>query len=493
MRIAIYTRKSVFKENSESIDTQIELSKKYFQEPHQFEIFIDEGFSGGNTNRPAFKKMMNMIKMGKFDIVSTYKIDRISRNIVDFVGIYEELKENNVKLVSITEGFDTTTVMGEMMMFILSAFANMERENIKERVKDNMIALAKKGCFTGGFTPFGCNVEKKEGKSYLTISDEKTINLIFNKYLELQSLYSLKKYLLDNAIDSVSTRSSLGRLLRNPIYCKSDARVSNYFENKGYEVVGKPNKKGYMTYGKTSNYPTLIVGKHEACIDPDTFLKVNMLLDENKEISTKKESKTYWLTEVLYCPYCNSKYVLANSARNTYYVCQNRLNRNSNELGIDKNKEKCINSRYLNASLIEEKVSYLIKELEDDNYYNSFKKDTINTKNEEIEVLENFLSKNKLAINNLVEKLMILSNEASIPVTKKIEELISKNLELENKIYELKNAELVEIKSKEESEVKSAIKRFKNLKSNKEKRENVRIIFKKLKYDPYKDSINIEF
>ena len=88
---------------------------------------------------------------------------------------------------------------------------------------------------------------------------------------------------------------------------------------------------------------------------------------------------------------------------------------------------------------------------------------------------------------------MILSNEASIPVTKKIEELTSKNLELENKIYELKSAELVEIKSKEESEVKSAIKRFKNLKSNKEKRENVRIIFKKLKYDPYKDSINIEF
>ncbi|MFR3521520.1 MAG: recombinase family protein, partial [Clostridia bacterium] len=193
LRIAIYTRKSVFKENSESIDTQIELSKKYFQGSHHFEVFIDEGFSGGNTNRPAFKKMMNMIKLRKFDIVATYKIDRISRNIVDFVGIYEDLKNNNVKLVSITEGFDTTTVMGEMMMFILSAFANMERENIKERVKDNMIALAKKGCFTGGFVPFGCEIEKKEGKSYLTITDEKTIQLIFNKYLELKSLYALKK------------------------------------------------------------------------------------------------------------------------------------------------------------------------------------------------------------------------------------------------------------------------------------------------------------
>ena len=493
LRIAIYTRKSVFKENSESIDTQIELSKKYFQGSHHFEVFIDEGFSGGNTNRPAFKKMMNMIKLRKFDIVATYKIDRISRNIVDFVGIYEDLKNNNVKLVSITEGFDTTTVMGEMMMFILSAFANMERENIKERVKDNMIALAKKGCFTGGFVPFGCEIEKKEGKSYLTITDEKTIQLIFNKYLELKSLYALKKYLLDNKINSLSTRSSLGRLLRNPIYCKSNSKVSNYFESKGYEVVGSPNKKGYMTYGKTSNYPTLIVGKHKACIEADIFLKVNILFDENKEVATKKESKTYWLTEVLYCPYCNSKYVLVNSGRNAYYVCQNRLNRGSNELGIDKEKEKCINSRYLNANLIEEKISYLIRELEDDNYYNYFKKDNVDTNKEEIEVLENVLSKNKAAIGNLVEKLMILSNEASIPVTRKIEELTTKNLELENKIYELKTIELAEIKSKEENEIKSAIKRFKDLKSNKEKRENVRIIFKKLKYDPYKDSINIEF
>ena len=368
--------------------------------------------------------------------------------------------------------------MGEMMMFILSAFANMERENIKERVKDNMIALAKKGCFTGGFVPFGCEIEKKEGKSYLTITDEKTIQLIFNKYLELKSLYALKKYLLDNKINSLSTRSSLGRLLRNPIYCKSNSKVSNYFESKGYEVVRSPNKKGYMTYGKTSNYPTLIVGKHKACIEADIFLKVNILLDENKEVATKKESKTYWLTEVLYCPYCNSKYVLVNSGRNAYYVCQNRLNRGS---------------RYLNANLIEEKISYLIRELEDDNYYNYFKKDNVDTNKEEIEVLENVLSKNKAAIGNLVEKLMILSNEASIPVTRKIEELTTKNLELENKIYELKTIELAEIKSKEENEIKSAIKRFKDLKSNKEKRENVRIIFKKLKYDPYKDSINIEF
>lgn len=494
MKIAIYTRKSVYKEHSESIDTQIDLCKNYFKGENEFEIFVDEGFSGGNTNRPAFKKMMNMIKLGRFNIVATYKIDRISRNIVDFVGIYEELKNNNVKLVSITEGFDTTTVMGEMMMFILSAFANMERENIRERVKDNMIALAKKGCFTGGFVPFGCSVEENEGKSYIKIVDEKLIQLIFNKYLENKSLYSTQKYLVENGIKTLTTRSSLGRLLRNPIYCKSDNRVSSYFENKGYEVVGKANNKGYMTYGKTSNYPTLIVGKHKACIDPDTFLKVNMLLDENKDIATKKESKVYWLTEVLYCPYCGSKYVLANSGRNTYYVCQNRLNRSSNELGIDKEKKKCVNSRYINAELIENKISLIIKKLENKNEYESIKKNNLkNNKNDEIEVLANTINSNKKAINNLVEKLMLLSNEAAIPLTKKIEELTSRNVELENKIYELRSIQLDEVNKKSDKEIELAIKNFSNLKTNKEKRENVRIIFNKLIYDPYRDIIEIEF
>ncbi len=493
LRIAIYTRKSVFKENSESIDTQISLCKDYFKGSNEFEVFVDEGFSGGNTNRPAFKKMMNMIKLEKFDIVATYKIDRISRNIVDFVGIYENLKKNNVKLVSITEGFDTTTVMGEMMMFILSAFANMERENIRERVKDNMIALAKKGCFTGGFIPFGCIVEEREGKSYLKISDEKLIQLIFSKYLEFNSLYSTQKYLLNNGFKSLSTRSSLGRLLRNPIYCKSDERVSEYFIKKGYDIVGSANKKGYMTYGKTANYPTLIVGKHKACIDPDTFLKVNMLLDKNKETATKKESKVYWLTEVLYCPYCGSKYVLTNSGRNTYYVCQNRLSRNTNELGIDKDKKKCENSRYVNAEFIEGKVSLLIAELEDYSTYKSFKnKVKKDNKDDEIEVLTNTINSNKKAIGNLVDKLMLLSNEAATPLTKKIEELTLKNTELESRIYELRSIQLDNINERDEKEIINSIRNFNKLESNKEKRGNVRKIFKKIIYNPYEDSIDMQ-
>lgn len=496
MRIAIYTRKSVAIEFSESINTQIDLCKSYFNGEHIFEIFEDEGFSGGNTNRPAFKKMMNLCKLSKFDIVAVYKVDRISRNIIDFVNIYNELKVNNVKLVSITEGFDTQTAMGEMMMFILSAFANMERENIRQRVKDNMIALAKKGCFTGGFVPFGCQVEKIDGKSYLKISDTDLIKLMFNKYLELGSLYALQSYLTNNGLKTLTTRSSLGKLLRNPVYCESDSKISKYFEDKGYEVVGKPNKKGYMTYGKTSDYSTLIVGKHNAVIDSDTFLKVNLLLDKNKDTANKKKSKTYWLTETLYCPFCNSKYVLVNSGRNTYYVCSNRLNRAKTELGLDTEKEKCINSKYINAVEIELKVTKLVHKLDNEKYFNELYTTDINTSSDkeiEIKVLEKSILDNERSINNLVDKLMLLSNTGAIPITKKIETLTLKNEELKSKLEDLKLLQIENISKQNKEEVQKNISTFNSLKNNKDKRICIRKIFEKLIYNPMDDSIKLRF
>lgn len=495
MKIAIYTRKSVFVENSESIQTQIDLCKKYFKGNNEFEVFEDEGFSGGNTNRPAFKRMMNLCKLGKFETVAVYKVDRISRNIIDFVGIYEELKNNNIKLVSITEGFDTQTAMGEMMMFMLSAFANMERENIRQRVKDNMISLAKKGCFTGGFIPFGCEIEKVDGKSYLKIVDTDLIKLMFDKYLEFGSLYATQVYLLDNGFKTLSNRSSLGTLLRNPVYCKSKENVSTYLSNKGYQVVGKSNGKGYMTYGKSSNYPTLIVGKHKAIIDSDTFLKVNMLMDENKDKSTKRKSKTYWLTEVLYCPICGAKYVLVNSGRNTYYVCSNRINRAGDELGIDTSKTKCKNRKYVNAIEIEDKVQKLISNFENEMYFNQGYKTQIleNELEKEIDLIEKEISCNDKAINNLVEKLTVLSNSAATIIIEKIEELTVNNNKLKNRLEDVKLKQLENVKKSNVSDVKESINKFKDLKTNSEKRTEIRKIFSKLIYDPFIDSIEVEF
>lgn len=494
MNIAIYTRKSVYIENSESIQTQIEICKNYFRGQNEFEIFEDEGYSGGNTNRPAFQKLMNLCRIGKFDIVAIYKVDRISRNITDFVKIYEELKSLNVKLVSVTEGFDTQTPMGEMMMFILSAFANMERENIRQRVKDNMNALARKGCYTGGFVPFGCTTEKRDGKSYLKIVDTDIINLMYRKYLELQSLYSVQKYLKENGIKTLTTRSSLGAMLRNPVYCKSSIEVSKYLESK-YDVVGEPNGNGYTTYNKTVEAPILVVGGHKGCVEPDLFLKVNLLLDKKKDEATRKESKVYWLTDVLYCPFCNSKYVLCNSSKNTYYVCKNRLNRKGDSMGLDTEREKCKNKRYVNAVEIEKKVEKLVESLENPDTFKSMYKDKdfeTDDKNN-IDILEKQIADNKKAIDNLVEKLMLLSNAAAIPITQKIEKLTKENAELEEQIEKQKIDKLENVKKTDEEEIIENIKKFSSIKDNKTKRIAISSIFEKLEYDPFADSIKITF
>ncbi|SHK88711.1 Resolvase, N terminal domain [Clostridium cavendishii DSM 21758] len=150
MIAAIYSRKSVFTGKGESIENQIELCKEYTtkhfdEKAPKFLIYEDEGFSGGNTNRPKFQELLKDVKANKVDILICYRLDRISRNVADFSITLELLQKHNVAFVSIKEQFDTTTPMGRAMVYISSVFAQLERETIAERVRDNMLQLAKTG------------------------------------------------------------------------------------------------------------------------------------------------------------------------------------------------------------------------------------------------------------------------------------------------------------------------------------------------------------
>lgn len=497
MKIAIYTRKSVAVERSESISTQIEMCKKYFKGKNEFEIFEDEGFSGGNTNRPSFKKMMSLVKLGKFDAVAVYKVDRIARNIVDFFKIFDELEKYNVKLISITEGFDPSTPSGKMMMIMLAGFADMERENIRQRVKDNMIALAKKGCYTGGFVPFGCVTVQIEGKSYLQVKDKDLIKLIFKKYYELGSLYSTQKYLKDNGFKTMSNRSSLNGLLRNPVYAKSSKEINDYFKANGYLVHGTPNGKGYITYGKTVNESMLIVSNHTAPVSADLFLKVNKMLDEKRENAIKRFSKTYWLTGTLYCPFCGGKYTIANSARKTYYLCSNRLNRKSDDSGIDPNKEKCSNNKYINAEELEKKVEELIKRLDQSELFEKYYKKSVDNvednEDNEIDILNKTFNENEVAIKNLIDKLALVSNEAAKYLVEKIDNLTEQNKEISANIDNLKLKRLEKSTKISKEEAQDLIARFNKINDPNEKRLILNKVFEKLVYNPFEDTLDIHF
>ncbi|NFI05185.1 recombinase family protein [Clostridium botulinum] len=488
MRIAIYTRKSVYVENSESIETQINLCKTYFKGDNDYEIFEDEGYSGKNTNRPAFKRLILECKMNKFDALICYRLDRISRNVADFSSTLELLQKYNVTFISIKEQFDTSTPMGRAMIYIASVFAQLERETIAERVKDNMLQLAKKGYYTGGTVPKGCKIIKENKKSLLQIIDSDLIHLYLNSYLDNGSLFLGYKFLKEKGI--TISREGYRKVLRNPIYVKSSKEVTNYLKSKGYEVIGKvDNKSGYMTYGKITNTPIAIVGKHIGVLDSNIWLKVQMQLDKRKE-QFKNTSEVNFLSSVLKCPYCGGYYQLSQSNKVRYYVCQNRINRT--KTGIDKSKEKCKNKKYIKADLLEEKISQFLKQLENKDIFKKLFSDPKEGRESNILILEKQLNKNNNVINGLVEKVALLSTEASKVFIEKIEELTQRNNEIKNKIEIEKLLEMQKKANDNSSEfIYNKIIEFNKLKSTKEKNRILKLIFTNLQYDPYKNKITI--
>ena len=147
MRVALYARKSVLSETGESVKNQIRMCRDYvasFLSPNaEITEFCDDGYSAKDTNRPAFKAMMTSVK--DFDFVVCYRLDRLSRNVVDFCTLAQTTDSLGVKLVCIREHSDTSTPMGRAMMYMASVFAQLERETIAQRVKDNMLLLAQNG------------------------------------------------------------------------------------------------------------------------------------------------------------------------------------------------------------------------------------------------------------------------------------------------------------------------------------------------------------
>ena len=154
-KVAIYSRKSVFTGKGESIENQIEMCKDYYNRTHnnnevEFLIYEDEGFSGGNINRPRFKELITDAKNKKFKALVCYRLDRISLNVAYFSSTLELLQDNDIEFISIKEQFDTSTPMGRAMIYIASVFAQLERETIAERVRDNMLQLARTARWLGG-------------------------------------------------------------------------------------------------------------------------------------------------------------------------------------------------------------------------------------------------------------------------------------------------------------------------------------------------------
>lgn len=341
-QIAIYSRKSKFTGKGESIENQVELCRQYIrlnaggEAAQSAFVYEDEGFSGGNLERPQFKKMMQDARKGRITSVVVYRLDRISRNIGDFAGLIEELNDMKISFVSIREQFDTESPMGRAMMYIASVFSQLERETIAERIRDNMHELSKTGRWLGGTTPTGYASEqvervsidgkvRKACKLKLLPEEAELVKVIFQKFLETNSLTGTDAFLLQNGYVTKNgkhfTRFAIKGILTNPVYMKADEAAFRYLNERRADLFSAreafDGEHGIMAYNRTLQKPgrtnqvrpmqewVVSVGAHPGLIDGAHWVKAQELLRQNSSKGFRKpRSNVALLSGLLYCGAC---------------------------------------------------------------------------------------------------------------------------------------------------------------------------------------------
>ncbi len=350
MAIAIYARQSVEKENSISCDTQIEYCKaclKPDERKQRILEFVDEGFTGANTNRVDFQKMMRQIERGIISKIYVYKLDRISRSLSDFTDILDTLDKYGTKFSSATEGFDTSTDFGRTICQILMVFAELERKNIIMRVTQAYESRSEKQLYMGGRRPYGFNLQETEidkvKTKMLSLNPEEAeqVKYIFENYaVEGVSLRRLMDNLNANGIqptDGTWSTAKLSTIIQNPIYVQADNSVYNYYKQNNAKIVSEPSEfdgiHGAQLYGKAKHKAEdmsdikLVVMKHEGIVPASTWLSCQKRLMKNKQIGNALSNNTSWLGGKIVCKSCGRTMTCTKGAeksdgtRTRYFSC----------------------------------------------------------------------------------------------------------------------------------------------------------------------------
>ena len=342
--IAIYSRKSRFTGKGESIGNQVELCRAYIAAHEGPEalaslaVYEDEGFSGGNLNRPAFQAMMKAAREKRIRAVIVYRLDRISRNISDFAALIGTLSQLGVAFISIREQFDTGTPMGRAMMYIASVFSQLERETIAERIRDNMHELAKTGRWLGGVTPTGYAAESVttltvDGKARracrlrLIPEEAELVRTVYGLFLQSRSLTATEAELMQRGLRTrrgkYFSRFAIRAMLQNPVYLVADREACRYFEDLGAELYPDASafdgRCGVMAYNRTDQKKSsatvhlpvsqwiIAVGQHPGLIPGSEWVQVQEALAQNRAKSFRRpRTGSALLSGMLYCT-CGSR------------------------------------------------------------------------------------------------------------------------------------------------------------------------------------------
>lgn len=205
------------------------------------EQYDDGGVSGGTLERPALKRLLADIELGRVDVVVVYKIDRLSRALMDFAKLVEIFDRCNVTFVSVTQSFNTTTSMGRLTLNILLSFAQFEREVIGERIRDKFAASRRKGMWMGGYVPLGYRVENR--KLVIDESEAETVRMLFERFCAVGSATTLSRAL---ATEGVRTRSGrlvdkgfLYKMLNNRVYIGEAVHKGTAYPGEHQPIISR--------------------------------------------------------------------------------------------------------------------------------------------------------------------------------------------------------------------------------------------------------------
>jgi len=329
VRCAIYTRKSTEERldlEYNSLDAQRDAGEAYItsQKAQGWQVlperYDDGGFTGGNLDRPGLQRLKADIQAGKIDCVVVYKVDRLSRSLMDFARLMQVFDEHEVSFVSVTQHFNTTHSMGRLTLNILLSFAQFEREIISERTRDKIAAARRRGKYSGGKPPYGYDIERGPGGARLVVNEKEAerVRSIFGLYMELNSLQRVVYELEHRGWRKKKRRTR-----------KGDETGGNPFDRTTLSAM-----LANRTYtGKTVYRDEVFEGEHEAIIDEKTFERVQERLRKNRDKRGRRAVRHHaMLKGLVTCTSCGQPMyhhytTKAGKMRYRYYVCATAMKR----------------------------------------------------------------------------------------------------------------------------------------------------------------------
>ena len=318
---AIYTRKSHeegLEQEFNSLDAQRESAEAYIESQRMQgwralpDRYDDGGFSGGNMERPGVQRLLADMDAGKVDVIVVYKIDRLSRSLLDFMKMIERFNEQGVSFVSVTQHFNTTDPTGRMFLGILITFAQYEREVIAERIRDKVAAAKRRGKYCGGPAILGYDVDRERKKLLVNPEEAPLVKHIFRRFTQLASAKSLAAEINEQGYRTKSWTTKKGK--HRP--------GSPWNTGHIYRLLGNRIYMGEVVH-KGERYP----GEHEAIVSKGLWEKVQAILSENTRAKrTKARTKLISpLQGVVRCGHCDGAmgltYTQKGPRRYTYYHC----------------------------------------------------------------------------------------------------------------------------------------------------------------------------